>query len=206
MAYNRKTWVMGDKPTAAALNNIETGVQEADAKTSSNALTLTAQTAEITAKTSALNTAQAGALALQSAANAGIAQIEASQDMCFARAANTGIGTLFTGYSIGYQRQTPLFSVDSANGLTCLVAGTYFLVCDAFLTNTDARVVWKKNAVNIGEIGRVYTNKSSAIGQRVCGFGLATLAVGDLITFGVTRDASIENTCEDLNANLFKIA
>lgn len=206
MAYIRKTWVMGDKPTAAALNNLETGVQEGDAKASTNASTLAAQDADITTKTGNLATAQASALALQTAANTGITQIESSQNMCFARAENTGIGTLFTGYTIGYQRYTPLFSVNSDTGLTCLVAGTYFLICDAFLTNTNATLLWKKNGTNIGEIGRVYTNKTNPIGQRICGFSLAALAVGDAITFGVTRDSSIENTCEDLNAHLIKIA
>jgi hypothetical protein len=206
MAYIRKTWGMGDKPTAAALNNLETGVQESDAKASSNASALAAQDADITQKNANLSTAQTSALALQTAANAGITQIESSQNLCFARAASTGIGTLFTGYTIGYQRYTPLFSVDSDTGLTCLVAGTYLLICDAFLTNTDAVLRWLKNGALISEIARMYTNKTSPIGQRVCGYALATLAVGDVITFGITRSLSNENTCEDLNANLFRIA
>ena len=205
MAFTRKIWKMGDKPTADALNNLETGVQEADGKATTNANTLSMQNTDLTTKTNNLTTANNSATSLKSAANTGITQIESSQNLCFARAANTGIGTLFTGYTIGYQRYTPLFSVNTDIGLTSLVAGTYFLLCDAFMTNTDATLRWMKNGVLIGEIARIYTDKTNAIGQRVCGFSMATFAVGDVITFGVIRNLSNENTCEDLNASLFKI-
>ena len=167
---------------------------------------MTASETVLTQRTSQLSSAQSAIQTLQSNTEAALALIETSEDMCHARATGTGTGTVLTGYSIGYQPYNNLFSVDSSGGLTCLRAGTYMLMCDAYLLNTDSTLRWLKNGAVIEEIARVFTNKTSPIGLRVMGFSLATLAAGDVITFDITRTSATTDTCSGLNANLFKIA
>lgn len=204
--YTRHTWTPGDQPTAARLNNVEAGITTIEADAAADAAKANANEASRALATTNLATASAASDAMAAAA-AG-QQTKQAQNICILKGTNTGAGLYFLGSSIVYQPYQPLFDLITSSpfGLSCLKAGTYFLECNCFLKNTNGILRWMKNGALISEIARVYTSKSTAIGARVMGFGIVTLAVGDVIRFEVTRSSVTTDTGTNLNAHLYKIA
>jgi hypothetical protein len=206
MAYQRHVWNQGDRPTAGMFNNIEEGISAATAKGAAIANSIEGIDDRISQDVDELTALNSESWLVIGNRNVIIDQVEASQNVCFARGGNTASGTTFIGYEIGYQPYVNLFSADATGGLTCLVAGTFFVMANVFLKNTSAVLNLRKNGSTVEEIGRVQSNKSTPIGQRIMGFSLVTLAIGDVLSFAVSRSSSTVDTGEDLNFNLFKIA
>ena len=206
MAYARHTWTHGDQPTAALMNNIEDGIVGGTTTADEHAGGVAAQSAQVEELTEDRTEATSAMYALSGAAGDVRPQVEASQNIVFARGGATGSGTTFNGYGVYYQPYVNLFTANTTGGLTCLVAGTYLVQCDLFMKNTDATLNLRKNGSTVEGVARIQTNKSTAIGQRMMGMSLVTLAVGDVLSFAVSRSSATTDTGSDLNITLYKIA
>ena len=149
MAYQRKIWANGDQPTAAALNNIEAGITGAEAQDALIRGTIDGiedrigqDESDVIAETNEAQGFEDDWLAIANTKRE-------TQNICNAYGYSTGNLTAFEIYRIDYQPFVNLFFDDSvAKGLRCLVAGTYFVLVDVWLRNTDVTLNMRKKRIH----------------------------------------------------------
>jgi hypothetical protein len=207
VAYQRKIWANGDQPTAAALNNIEAGITGAETQDAAIRTTISGIETRIGQDEVDIVGESEEALGFSDDLTSIQNTRRETQNICNAKSAQTGSGTTFDIYSVVYQPFVNLIAYDSvAKGLKCLVAGTYLVMVDVWLKNTDVTLNMRKNGSTVEDVVRLQTNKTTVIAQRVTGYSLVTLAVNDILNFAVSRSTSLYNTGYDLNIILYKIA